>query len=155
MSFQISALSAKSFAYLSSLSNQDLIEQGVDKVIVDAKPGYPCRVSLEDGNVGETVFLLNYTHQNEQTPFKASHAIYVRENAKDCVIGCDVVPFAFKSRLLSVRAFNDAHRMIDADVVDGADVASTIVQMFEEASVSYLHLHFAKQGCFAAKVLRA
>ena len=47
---------------------------GVDvhEVTADAHPGYPCRLSLEDATVGETLYALSYEHQAAQNPYRAS-----------------------------------------------------------------------------------
>src|SRR5437588_360549 len=83
MSFIVSALPAEPFRPLFGLSDEVLAERGVIRRTVDAKPGFPCRVSLEDAEPGETVLLLNYEHQSADTPFRASHAIYVREGGPE------------------------------------------------------------------------
>ena len=54
-----------------------------------------------------------------------------------------------RSRLLSVRAFDDAGMLIAADVVDGTALETAIAQLLV-GSASYLHVHFAKMGCYAA-----
>ncbi|MHA1571651.1 MAG: DUF1203 domain-containing protein, partial [Alphaproteobacteria bacterium] len=59
------------------------------------------------------------------------------------------------NRLLSVRAFDKAHQMIDADMSDHLALANTIDRLFENPAAAYLHLHNAKRGCFAASVTRA
>lgn len=64
-------------------------------MIVDKKPGFPCRVSLTDADLGETVLLVPFHH----------HEV--------------------SSRLLS------------------------------DESVSYLHIHNARPGCYNCRVLRA
>ena len=46
---------------------------------VSESPGTPCRVTLADAEVGETVILINHTHLKADTPYRASHAIFVRE----------------------------------------------------------------------------
>ena len=60
MAFQITGLNPDLFKPLIDLSAAALAERGVQRKTVDAKPGYPCRITLEDAPVGETVLLLNY-----------------------------------------------------------------------------------------------
>ena len=48
MSFVISGLPVDEFKPLFGLSDVALAERGVVRVRVDAKPGFPCRVTLED-----------------------------------------------------------------------------------------------------------
>ncbi len=77
-SFQFHALPAETFAPLFDRTDAELAAMGARRQIVDGKPGYPCRVSLEDAEVGETVLLLPYTHHDVDSPYRASGPIYVR-----------------------------------------------------------------------------
>jgi hypothetical protein len=42
-----------------------------------------------------------------------------------------------------------------ADIVDGRDLAPLLARAFDDALVAYIHVHFAKPGCFACRVDRA
>lgn len=155
MSFQFSALDADQFTHLYGQDTEVLAKQGVRRMLVDNTPGYPCRVSLQDAVVGETVLLMNYEHQPCSTPFRSSHAIFVREAASQAKPDINEIPKMFRLRLLSVRAFDAAGMMIDADVVDGDHLEPLIERMLADSSVDYLHIHNAKLGCYAVRVNRA
>lgn len=155
MSFQIHALSAGDFADVFALSDQDLARQGAKRMTVEDVDGKPCRVSLSDAELGESVILLNYEHQPGHSPYRARHAIYVREGARQAHPAIGEVPEMITSRLISVRGFDAAHMMIEAEVVEGCDVADALDTVFDNPAVAYVHLHFAKAGCFAARVTRS
>ena len=155
MTFQIHALPYEPFAPLFKLSGADLPKAGAARVVANAKPGFPCRVSLADAEPGETMILVNFEHQPRNSPYHASHAIFVRENAEQAFPKVGEVPELFTSRLVSVRAFDGRHYMIAADVVEGSALGDAIPEMLRNPHVSYLHLHNAKPGCFAASVTRA
>ena len=154
MSFQILALNNDQFSHLFGLDDDALEKQGVQRKVVDSNPGFPCRVSLQDAEVGETVLLMNYEHQPMPTPFRASHAIFVREFATEANLERNEIPAMFRHRLLSVRAFDTAGMMVDADVVEGDCLEPLIERMFANESANYLHIHNAKRGCYAALVER-
>ena len=122
--------------------------------VADAKPGYPCRVSLTDAEPGQEVILTHFEHQPANTPYRASHAIYVRKGEKtyDAV---DQVPEQLRLRLLSVRAFDDKGMMVGADVVDGKELEGAIERLLGDDRADYLHVHYAKPGCYAARIERA
>lgn len=155
MTFQIRALPIEAFSKLFSMNDEQLREHGAVRRIVDASPGFPCRVSLVDAAIGESVILLHFEHQPANTPYRASHAIYVRESATQAQPKAGEIPEVLRRRLLSVRAFDEAGMMLEADVVDGRELRQTIERMFSDARASYLHLHNAKPGCYAARVDRA
>jgi transcriptional regulator len=67
----------------------------------------------------------------------------------------DRVPQMLRSRLLSLRAFDAQGMLLDADVVEGGDVETLIARLFANARVAYIHVHFARPGCYAALVERA
>jgi hypothetical protein len=154
MSFVIHALPAAAFAPLFALSPDELAARGGVLRVADRCPGFPCRVSLRDAEVGETVVLVHYEHQRASSPFRASHAIYVRRNAIEARIEPGRIPELLHARLLSVRAFDDAGMMVDADVVEGHSLAPMLDRMLSSRDVAYVHLHFAKPGCYAARVDR-
>lgn len=154
MSFQILALNNDQFSRLFGLDDEALEKQGIQRKVVDSNPGFPCRVSLQDAEVGETVLLMNYEHQPMPTPFRASHAIFVREFATEANLERNEIPAMFRHRVLSVRAFDATGMMIDADVVKGDRLEPLIERMFANESAKYLHIHNAKLGCYAALVER-
>lgn len=155
MSFQIDAPDGRALSHLFDLTDQELEANGARRAIAQGNPGYPCRVSLEDAAVGEELILLNYEHLPETSPYRASHAIYVRKGAEQADLAPGEVPEQLKIRLLSVRGYGDDHLMKSADVVDGTELAVRLDEMFANRDVSYVHIHNAKPGCFAASATRA
>jgi hypothetical protein len=57
-------------------------------------------------------------------------------------------------RPLSVRAYDAADEMVDAEVVEGAQAEPLIRQYLGRPDVAYLHVHFARRGCFACRIDR-
>lgn len=155
MTFRISALQGGQFSKFLSMTDFELEQYGVRRLIADTKAGFPCRVSLKDAEIGENVLLLNFTHHDHNTPYRASHAIFVREGVCQAEPSVDTIPEALKSRLISVRGFDAMHDMVVADVVDGSELGSAINNFFNNKVVDYIHLHNAKPGCYAARVDRA
>lgn len=155
MDFRIRGLPPATFDHLFDLTDDALARLGIERQIVDSHPGFPDRITLEDIPVGENVLVLNYEHQPAPTPFRASHAIYVRERAADGFDAVNRVPPALASRLISLRAFDAGHRMIDADISEGGALPGLIRRLFEDPRAAYLHAHYAKRGCYAARVDRA
>ncbi|WP_066651361.1 MULTISPECIES: DUF1203 domain-containing protein [Sphingomonas] len=152
--FKITGLDAAPFAELYGLSDAALAVRGVERMTVSAKPGFPCRITLEDAEPGEQVLLLNHEHLAVDTPYRQRHAIFVREGATTTATFTDVVPEQLAIRPLSVRAYDAAGTMTDADLVDGRDLPALIDRLFADPQVAYLHAHNAKRGCFAARIDR-
>lgn len=154
MSFRILGLPAQRFTHLFSLSYNELAQRRAVRRVVDAKPGYPCRISLTDAEIGDEVILVNYEHLPVASPYRASHAVYVRAN-EATFDAIDQVPDMLRRRLLSLRGFDADGMMTDADVVDGRDLESTVERLLGNARTDYLHAHIARPGCYAARIERA
>ena len=154
-SFRLIALPHERFAKLFDESDADLKEIGARRMIVDENPGYPCRVSLTDAEVGETVVLVPFTHHDVSSPYRASGPIFVRRGATMARPGAGEIPIMFRHRLLSVRGYDAAAMMVSAEVVEGGDLEETIRRQFEGEAVSYLHIHNARPGCYNCRVERA
>jgi hypothetical protein len=155
MAFRISGLSPEPFRHLYGLSDVELAKQGVKRYVVDTPAGYPDRIEMRDASPGETVLLLNHVCQPANTPYRASHAIFVREGAEATYDRVNEVPEVMRLRLLSLRAFDQHGMMLDADVVEGKDMVSIIERFFANPDVAYIHVHNAKRGCYSGRIDRA
>ncbi len=154
MSFVVTGLSPEPFAHLFNADEAALAAAGAIRYRADAKPGFPCRITLDDAEPGETVLLLNHEHQAADTPYRARHAIFVREGAAAPARYETVLPPALAVRLLAIRAFDARDMMIDADIVEGADAVPLIERLLAAPNAAYLHAHYARRGCFAARIDR-
>ncbi len=150
--FRCVALPAEAFASLSEWDDAQLRNRGARRMTVDAHPGFPCRITLEDAQVGETVLLLSHEHQPADTPYRACGPVYVRERPRPRGWAANEVPDAIRRRLLSVRAYDAAGMMLGAEVTEGHALEAAIQRGFYDAQVAYLHLHNAARGCYACRV---
>jgi hypothetical protein len=155
MAFRITGLSPEPFRHLFGLSDEALAAHGAQRWIATEGSRLPDRVEVRDARAGESVLLVNFEHQPADTPYRASHAIFVREGATTAYEGIDEIPEAMRSRMLSLRAFDDAHLMVDAALVDGREAETAIARLFAPPGVAYLQAHYATRGCYAARVERA
>jgi hypothetical protein len=154
MSFRILGLEPARFRPLFGLSDRELAVLGAKRLIADSKPGFPDRVEIRDAEPGQSVLLLNYTHQPADTPYRASHAIFVLEGAEKRYDRVGEIPDPLRIRQISLRAFDDQHQMVDADLIDGRELENLIERFFANSGVSYLQAHYAKRGCYAASIER-
>ena len=155
MNYQLRGLEPALFEKLFDLDDAALAGRGMRKMRVDKPVGFPCRISLEDAPVGEDVLLLPFTHQDSRSPYRASGPIFVRRGRAQAARIVNELPPYLTLRPLSVRAYDAADEMVDAEVVDGREAAPLIERYFARADVAYLHVHFARRGCYACRVERA
>jgi Protein of unknown function (DUF1203) len=97
--------------------------------------------------------LLPWQHVAPPSPYQASGPIFVRKGAQVAALAVNEVPDYVSRRLISVRAYDANHIMIDAEVCAGSEVHTEIRRMLATAGVHYLHLHNARRGCYSCKVV--
>lgn len=155
MTFRVLGIDPTPFVHLYGLSEAALAAHGARRYVVDKSPGFPDRIEVRDLVPGEQALLVNYMHQPADTPYQASHAIFVREGATQRYDSVGQIPEVLRIRPISLRAFDAQHMMVDADLVDGGLLEPLIERMFANGAVAYLQAHYAKRGCYAARVERA
>jgi Protein of unknown function (DUF1203) len=154
MNFRIAGLTPITFSHLFSLSAHELARHNVIRYTADAENAFPCRITLKDATIGDSVLLVNYEHQPAKNAYQSRHAIYVNEAATSACEYINEIPAQMQRRLLSIRAFDATDAIVDADVIDGSDAVTLIQRFLSAQQTAYLHVHFARRGCFAARVDR-
>lgn len=152
MKYQLRGIEPAPFETLFDLDDAELAARGMRRMRVDKPVGFPCRISLEDAPVGEEVLLLAFMHQDAPSPYRASGPIFVRRGRKEAARIVNALPPYLTLRPLSVRAYDAADEMVDAEVVGGAEAEPLIERYLARDGVAYLHIHFARRGCFACRV---
>ena len=153
MSYVVRGLDPSPYKPLFDLSDEDLAKQGVLRMTVtDAT--FPCRVSLTNRAVGETVLLLNHVSHEVSNPYRASHAIFVAEADQAAAEFIDCVPPAFEKRILSLRGFDRNGMMAEAALAEPGGADAAIRKLFDNPEVETIHVHNAVRGCFSAKIER-
>lgn len=127
---------------------------GTTRMRVDAKPGYPCRISLTDAELGEEVLLLTYEHHAVASPYMASGPIYIRISAEPVSIEPNTIPLMLHHRLLSLRVYDSKAMMIAAHTTEGENLESLIYIIFEDSAAQYIQVHNAGPGCYNCQINR-
>lgn len=154
MAYIVKGLPWEPFQPLFGLGEDALRARGVTRMVADARPGYPCRVTLEDAEPGESLLLLNWRHLDVDTPYRADGPIFVRESAIATREVRNAIPEQQRDRLLSVRAYDADGWMRDADVVDGVALEALVARFFADPRIAFLHAHNARRGCYACRIER-
>jgi Protein of unknown function (DUF1203) len=153
MTYRITGLDPAPFLPLYGLSDTELATLGAARMPVTRKPGAPCRVSLADAEPGSNMLLLNHI-SHDAGPYRAAHAILVREGEENIGEFIDAIPPVFSPRILSLRGFDADAMMVDALLTQPGEAENGILHLFANPSIAVIHAHNAVRGCFAAKVER-
>ena len=90
--FQVKSIDAKRFSQLFDLPDEALAQLGAVRKTVTQKPGFPCRVSLEDAGIGEEVILLPYEHHAVNSPYQSKGPVYIRKQARPARLEKNTLP---------------------------------------------------------------
>jgi hypothetical protein len=153
MSYVVRGLDPSAFRPLYGLSEEELASRGIARIRVDG-PAFPCRVSLTDRDIGESVLLLNHISHDVANPYRASHAIFVAEGADEPAEYVDRVPPVFDTRVLSLRGFDTDGMMADAILTQPGEADAGIRKLFANPAIETIHAHNAARGCFSARIER-
>lgn len=154
MNFQITALDHTQFESMFRLSDEELLDIGGIKMNVDEKPGFPCRVSLEDANIGEEVILVPFEHHRTNSPYQAKGPIFIRKGLKQKKLEVNEIPKMLEHRLLSFRGYNNEGIMKSAKTGEGKETKKIIREIFENKEIQYIQIHNSSPGCFNCQVNR-
>ncbi len=155
MGFRITGLSPAPFSHLFGLKEAALAAAGAIRYVATAESRFPDRIEIRDAAPGETVLLVNYEHQPAGTPYRARHAIFVREHAAAAFDAVGEIPPAMRARQLSLRAFNEAGMMVGFALTEGDAVPAAIGRLLDNEDAAYIQAHYAGPGCYAARIERA
>jgi len=149
MAYRIAGLDPAAFA-----DSEQMIAAGAIRVTADKPNAFPCRITLEDAEPGESLLLLNHLSADVATPFRASHAIYIREGAREASLYADVMPAFISSRATSLRGFDAAGMMREAFLAAPGEADAGTRRLLERKEISHVDIHTAAWGCFLARAER-
>lgn len=155
MAYRIEALPLEPFVRFLHMDDQALAAVGGRRMVADTPNSAPCRVSLVDAEPGEALILVSHEHlPHPNSPYRQGGPVFVREAATHAAPVIDAVPDMVARRLLSVRAFDAEAMMLDADVVQGADLDALLRDWLAKDGVEQVQIHTARRGCYLARALR-
>jgi hypothetical protein len=155
MDFTITGLPVDDFSHLFGLSDDELASHGAKRYICDETPGFPDRIEMRDAEIGEQLILLNHTSMENNSPYRATHAIFVLENAKQTYQAINEIPTVMYNRILSLRGFDPDGMMVDAKIAKGNDIRKAVLELLADKRVVHIDAHNAAQGCFSGRIKRA
>jgi len=153
MTYRITGIDPTPYRHLFGQSDEELARHGIVRMTVDSAT-FPCRVSLTDRGLGETVLLLNHVSHDVANAYRATHAIFVAEADQEAAEYVDQVPPVFEKRILSLRGFDKEGMMAEALLTQPGEADAGIRKLFANPDIETIHAHNATRGCFSARIER-
>ena len=154
MEFIIRGLPVENYNHMFGMTDAELATHGAKRYVCNAKASFPDRIEMRDAEIGETLLLINHTSMDKNTPYKASHAIFVREGATKTYESRNKIPPMLFDRILSLRAFDQAGMMLDAKIATGTEIKTFIAQAWKNENIAHIDAHTATRGCFMGRFER-
>jgi hypothetical protein len=125
-------------------------------VEVDAPTGYPCRVTLEYAQPGETVLLFKHNPFAAASPYAEEGPIFARRGARPAALARNMLPDYVRAMPhIAVRGYDDTTAIAYAEVAPGAACEAAIRRAFANGDIVYAHVRAGAYGCFQFRVDRA
>ncbi len=133
----------------------ELLGNPVTTVIADAKPGYPCRLSLEDAEPGEALYLFSHTPFSCANAYRETGPVFIRKNAKPAKLPINELPDVAYARSIIFRAYDSEGTILSASPAEAGDLSGTLGRLLDDKHVDFVHLRAVVSGCFLCKARRA
>ncbi len=153
--FIITGLDPAPFKPLFGKGEAALKALGVYRYRADSRSGFPCRITLEDAPVGRSLLLVNHVSRTDDGPYRASHAIFVAEDAVEAARFENAVPPLMQGRVLSLRGFDREGMMAQAELCQPGEADAALRRLLTERTIVEVDIHTAVRGCFLARARRA
>jgi hypothetical protein len=155
MKIRIEALSTDTAERIRRERRDDLGNQDLPVVVADDQPGFPCRHCLRDAEIGDEMILFTHAPLPARGAYWSAGPVFVHAAGCPRYAEVDRLPELVLGRLLSIRAYDRRQRIVEGELVPGADAMPVITSLLARPEVDHLLVHFARLGCYAFRVDRA
>ena len=145
------------FAPLFALLRGELSRIDARRVVADRKPGFPCRVSLVDADIGEELLLSAVRAPAGRPRPTARRGRFSCARPRSGRLEPGVVPDYVRTRLMSVTGLRRGASDDRCRGVSGnrGRPGHRLPRCSRAREAAYIHLHNANRGCFSCAVRRA
>jgi len=154
MTYRIEGLEPTPLLPLFDASDDALAAALATRVTASSDTGFPCRVSLQDANIGDDLIFTHHVSNDVAGPFRMAHAIYVRRGAEQAEPIHDRFPDMLDRRTIGLRAFDRDGMLIAARLALPSEGDREVRALLDDEQVAYIHAHNAAYGCFLAAIER-
>ena len=122
-------------------------------VTANSPRGYPCRHCLRWAQPGEQVILFPFAAIPPGRPYSESGPIFVHAEPCQRYAATREFPADFRKGR-AFRAYNSAHDMIDAEVVNGSEPEAVVEKLLQNPETAFVHARSVTRGCFTFQIER-
>jgi hypothetical protein len=122
-------------------------------ITVDSPAGFPCRHCLRWAQPGEQVVLFPYAAIPAGRPYSETGPIFVHAEPCERHAVTHEFPANFREGRV-LRAYNSAHDIIAAEVVNGNEPEAVVEKLFRNPETAFVHARSVTHGCYTFKIER-
>ena len=153
MTFVISPIPAERLEAMNNAGIDDAGERF--EPFVAEEDGAPLRCCLRDARAGERLALIAYRPEGTAGAYREIGPVFVHADSCEGYAERGAYPAGFRDRRQIFRAYDDAGRIADALLVEGANAEQFIEQLLARPDVATVHSRNALYGCYMFAVDRA
>lgn len=110
--------------------------------------GAPLRCCLREARAGERLALIAYRPEGTAGAYREVGPVFVHADPCEGYAERDTYPAAFRHRSQVFRAYDDAGRIADALLVEGAQAEAGIEHLLASPRVAIVHSRNVLYGCY-------
>ena len=106
-----------------------------------------------DAEIGDEVLLVSHDPFTATSPYRCASPIFIHTTSCTPYDEADL-PAQLTRGDRSVRAFDRSAMMLDAALIQGEDLSTTIERLLANPETDHLHIHNEPRGCWATRIDR-
>lgn len=152
MTFRVRAIPAGQLDRVRAAGRDDL---GNELHPRPAEGGEPLRCCLRDADPAEPVVLVGYRPSHLGGPYAETGPVFVHAEPCPGYPAPRAYPAGFRTRRQVFRSYGPDGRIVDAEVVAGADAEAAIARLLARPEVDRIDSRNVAYGCYMFRVERA
>jgi len=148
--FSISAIPAD----IADRIRTTLVDDFGNQLVARPADSAPCRHCLRITKPGEHLIVFAYQPFTSGGPYAEVGPVFVHAAPCEAYDHRDTFPEGFRTRILTMRGYNDQGTIETAELSEAGNPEATIERLFSNERVSFIHARNPAWGCYDFRIDR-